>query len=1077
MLRCCKITKTSLILLILLLFIIDLSIQTSFVTSSTQTVIENSISDTTQEDANVTVVSPRMLESDDPITFPEDLVINITSTSNYFDGYNLFVVDRRNRTSNAVIDMSLLITDMNGNVIAKRKTVLMAFAPEFINATTIMYCERPTYRVTFWNFWDNITQNFDINGGHHEIEYNPVDNTIFNLEYDFKMIDGKEYRYDIINEYNLSGNIVWSLHTQNIVPPNWWCPIQGNDGASVDITHSNSIFYDPDEDIIYYNARNPNTFFKINHSSSEVIWGLGEHGNFTLYDAYGNVRDSLFFHAHAVEQVEDKTFILFDNDFHNQTDVHNYRSRILEITINELTMTANESWSWIGSSAYYSMYWGDADRLPNGNRFGTFGYTRHPGAIEIGARLVEVNSVGEIVWEMNFPSSSEYRHGIYRAERIRFNPYLDSPDDIITGNDSAVTISWNTWYNYRPKMTVEGNFKLYLDGIEIDNGSVFYDKLWRPTNLTFDLGILDLGSYNCTLVVFDEIGNYTIDSVNIEVLIFHVEREGPLLLEIGQQNHLLTWFGATTNPFMCNISVDETVIQSFEWQGLNITLDLESIGIGTHLIEFILFNSSSLVLSDSFWITVFPTESPIITPLQTSPLSIEWNDTLVLSWDLFDNSPSRWEIYLNNTLYSTGNWESRSIQLDWTVPILNESCYNVTVVAIDILGQNTLSSISLFVMEPSPPIIAVLPFNTEVPWGVKGTSFSWSVHGGNTWKIWKNGSIIHEGSLFGNMVEISIQNWQEEDWSPGLYNLTLQVLDDSTSTSRAVFISIYIDMGDPYANTVLSDRSEWYLFGENALGAPDGNFALIFPDYGSGFLTLDMGLHEEIIDGEGEDLSIIAQGGNYSLLVSENINVQFTRLGYGSGNMSFDLSGSDLDFVRFIRIEYRFGNNVELDAIVALNVNKPDVDTEIPSITEIADFWVWDNQTSITLSWTASDATPWSYKILVNDTQVVSGSWNGSEITYPLELESSGWWNVTLILYDVFGNRAHDTVLIEARSVTIIPTSTTTTSNPTNADTLLLWISIFTIGTFGVIAVILIAVRYQNRRFIKLKVAPLMNFS
>ena len=50
---------------------------------------------------------------------------------------------------------------------------------------------------------------------------------------------------------------------------------------AADLTHSNSLFFDAENDILYYNARNPNTFYKINHSSSEVIWGLGEHGNFS----------------------------------------------------------------------------------------------------------------------------------------------------------------------------------------------------------------------------------------------------------------------------------------------------------------------------------------------------------------------------------------------------------------------------------------------------------------------------------------------------------------------------------------------------------------------------------------------------------------------------------------------------------------------------------------------------------------------------------------------------------------------------------------------------------------------------
>ncbi len=59
-------------------------------------------------------------------------------------------------------------------------------------------------------------------------------------------------------------------------------------------------------------------------------------------------------HGHALEKISDDTFIYFDNDLHNQTDATNLRSRIMEIRLNEETMTANVSWEWIAPSDYFS---------------------------------------------------------------------------------------------------------------------------------------------------------------------------------------------------------------------------------------------------------------------------------------------------------------------------------------------------------------------------------------------------------------------------------------------------------------------------------------------------------------------------------------------------------------------------------------------------------------------------------------------------------------------------------------------------------------------------------------------------
>ena len=71
----------------------------------------------------------------------------------------------------------------------------------------------------------------------------------------------------------------------------------------------------------------------------------------------------------------------------------------LEIEINEATMTANETWIWVAPEDHFSHIWGDADRLPNGNRLGVFGTYTHFANATIGARIVEVDNQGQVVWE------------------------------------------------------------------------------------------------------------------------------------------------------------------------------------------------------------------------------------------------------------------------------------------------------------------------------------------------------------------------------------------------------------------------------------------------------------------------------------------------------------------------------------------------------------------------------------------------------------------------------------------------------------------------------------------------------
>jgi hypothetical protein len=432
--------------------------------------------------------------------------VDITNTREAFEGYNLFVLLRVDQET-LDREFFMLIVDMNGEVIVEEylpENFLVADCPaEFIDPSTILV--RSSDTTSIYNITDGTMTLLPFEG-HHEFEYNPINDTIFTFHYNIMDIDGEDYRYDTLLEYDRSGNIVWSFDVSSLIRPDQECPYQDFLWGYPDISHSNTIYYDVEEDSIYLMLRNANTFWKIDHATGDVIWGLGEHGNFSLFDRWGQPADNLFFHAHAVEPIDDKSFILFDNDLHNQTNELNLESRMIEITIDEDTMTANNSWVWIADSTYSSYIWGDADRLPNGNRLGVFGVPfRHN--TKYGGRIVEVNEDHQTVWEMSFVSNESYRYGIYRNERFQTHPVVEIIGARSRYSQGDVKIDWNTWFNYRPKRDLQGSFDLYLDGALVQEGEVIFDRYWRPTTLSHTFQNLSLGTYNATIVVRDGYGN------------------------------------------------------------------------------------------------------------------------------------------------------------------------------------------------------------------------------------------------------------------------------------------------------------------------------------------------------------------------------------------------------------------------------------------------------------------------------------------------------------------------------------------------------------------------------------------
>ncbi len=436
----------------------------------------------------------------------EAMILDEDDNIGRMEGYNLFVVERHDVVSWASINRTLIITDLEGNIYFEKELykegALANFATEFINSTTIIYGDIDG--AYLWNLETDVTQFLNFSG-HHDYERNYANNTYFSLVGEVVEEEGVEYLFDRIIEYDLEGNEVWHVNSSSFVDYTQWCPYGDMEGKYRDVTHSNTVFYDEEEDVIYLNSRNLNTFHKIDHKTGELIWGLGEYGNFTLFDLRGNEKEILFYHTHSLEQIDHNKFIMFDNDEHNQTNVTNFHSRLLEITIDEDKMFANVSWEWISPQEYFSGWWGDCDILANNNRLGVFGVTGHPNT-DLGARLVEVNIDGDIVWEYSFPKVGSEVFGVYQMERFRFSPIVSTPTFHDYGvNDSY--LEWDVWYNFRSKTIFQGEYFITIDDELVESGNMNFPRYWQDSKIRYNISETELGEHEIVLVVADEGGH------------------------------------------------------------------------------------------------------------------------------------------------------------------------------------------------------------------------------------------------------------------------------------------------------------------------------------------------------------------------------------------------------------------------------------------------------------------------------------------------------------------------------------------------------------------------------------------
>ena len=106
-------------------------------------------------------------------------------TNEAYEGYNLFILERKSREeTRKVYNRTLLIVDMRGHIIYQKEigstdpeVSLDYLDTEWINTTTIMYGTEKG--VVLWNYYTKKQILYPNIRGHHEYEYNPINQTIF----------------------------------------------------------------------------------------------------------------------------------------------------------------------------------------------------------------------------------------------------------------------------------------------------------------------------------------------------------------------------------------------------------------------------------------------------------------------------------------------------------------------------------------------------------------------------------------------------------------------------------------------------------------------------------------------------------------------------------------------------------------------------------------------------------------------------------------------------------------------------------------------------------------------------------
>ena len=175
---------------------------------------------------------------------------------------------------------------------------------------------------------------------------------------------------DLLAEISPEGELVWTWDAFEHLDPlrmrapvgaglEYLNPETGEPGY--DWTHGNGMVHTADDDVILLSMRHQDWVIAIDHQSGEVLWRLGEGGDFELTEG------TWFYHQHSPQWQADGSLLLYDNGLAPSVAIEDMASRAVRYSLDFDAMSATQVWEWADEEPFLSSVASDADRTPSGN--------------------------------------------------------------------------------------------------------------------------------------------------------------------------------------------------------------------------------------------------------------------------------------------------------------------------------------------------------------------------------------------------------------------------------------------------------------------------------------------------------------------------------------------------------------------------------------------------------------------------------------------------------------------------------------------------------------------------------------
>ncbi|MHA2251410.1 MAG: right-handed parallel beta-helix repeat-containing protein, partial [Candidatus Kariarchaeaceae archaeon] len=512
-----------------------------------------------------------------------------------------------------------------------------------------------------------------------------------------------------------------------------------------------------------------------------------------------------------------------------------------------------------------------------------------------------------------------------------------------------------------------------------DDYEVFFNGSSQGTNTFtsrefFNVSVdgFDLGETNVTVTFRDTDMNFASKTVFVKV-IDTVQPNITLLSNVsfkeGSSDSFLNWSFIDFHPYNYSLYIDDELNKTGLWNNSNpVSVNVSHLLKGFYNYTMLVQDTSSNYNNSVLIVNIYDGTPPII----SQPSNVTYENGFTghnITWVAWDNYPANYSIFRESLLVDSGNWTSGGNILV-SVDGLSPGTYKYVIIVQD--ESSWINSTTVYVNvtpDITKPVISVIP-DFSILQNDTDVLLGWIANDNNpdTYELFLNGSSIANG-IWQDNIQI---NYTILDYTPGLHTYSIVVFDiNGLSASNSVLITI-------------NGTTSYYIGRPSDVSILEGfgNLTLSWPVYSNdtGFYTIY------------QDLVNSSSG---SWMNNQTINYTITSLPIGIYNITISLNNSIGEII--------------IDTVI-LTV---DIDTIKPIISNETDQSFLEYSTNQTIHWTFFDNNPSTYQLLVNNSLLKNETWpaNNSLIVL-LDGLGPGWYNYTLLLYDIRGNSQYDTVLV-----------------------------------------------------------------